>query len=34
VLMEIEQLLALSEDTAKWAAVRFKDRSINFNKID
>ncbi|HEU4779540.1 MAG TPA: hypothetical protein VFS58_06615 [Steroidobacteraceae bacterium] len=34
VLIEIEQLLALSEDTAKWAAVRFKDRSINFNKID
>ncbi len=34
VLMEIEQLLALSEDAAKWAAVRFKDRSINFNKID
>ena len=34
VLMEIEQLLMLSEDTAKWAAVRFKDRSINFNKID
>ncbi len=34
VLMEIEQLLVLSEDTAKWAAARFKDRSINFNKID
>ncbi|HEY6125788.1 MAG TPA: hypothetical protein VIV63_14140 [Steroidobacteraceae bacterium] len=33
-LMEIEQLLALSEDAAKWANVRFKDRSINFNKID
>ena len=34
VLGEIEQLLVLSEDTAKWAAARFKDRSINFNKID
>ena len=34
VLMEVEQLLTLSEDTAQWAAVRFKDRSINFNKID
>jgi len=34
VLMEIEQLLVLSEDTAKWANVRFKDRTINFNKID
>jgi len=34
VLMEIEQLLVLSEDTAQWAAARFKDRSINFNKID
>ena len=34
VLVEIEQLLVLSEDTAKWAAARFKDRSINFNKID
>ena len=33
-LMEIEQLLALSEDAAKWAAARYKDRSINFNKID
>ncbi|HEU5136802.1 MAG TPA: hypothetical protein VFU13_16770 [Steroidobacteraceae bacterium] len=34
VLIEIEQLLALSEDAAKWAAVRYKDRSINFNSID
>jgi hypothetical protein len=34
VLNEIEQLLALSEDAATWAAVRYKDRSINFNKID
>ena len=34
VLMEIEQLLVLSEDTAQWAAARFKDRSINFNRID
>jgi len=34
VLMEIEQLLALTEDTGKWAAVRYKDRSINFVKID
>jgi hypothetical protein len=34
VLMEIEQLLALTEDTAKWAAGRSRDRSINFIKID
>ena len=34
VLMEVEQLLVLSEDTAQWAAARFKDRSINFHKID
>jgi len=34
VLIEIEQLLALSEDTATWAAVRYKDRSINFIKFD
>ncbi len=33
-LMEIEQLLALTEDAAKWAAVRYKDRTINFVKID
>jgi hypothetical protein len=30
VLMEIEQLFALSEDTAKWAATRYKDHTINF----
>jgi hypothetical protein len=34
VLIEIEQLLALSEDSATWAAARYKDRAINFNKID
>jgi serine/threonine protein kinase HipA of HipAB toxin-antitoxin module len=34
VLIEVEQLLALSEDSAKWAATRYKDRTINFNKID
>jgi hypothetical protein len=34
VLNEIEQLLALTEDSAKWAAARYKDRSINFIKID
>ena len=34
VLMDVEQLLALSEDAAHWAATRFKDRTINFNKID
>ena len=34
VLMDIEQLFALSEDTAQWAATRYKDRTINFNKID
>ena len=34
VLMEIEQLLVLSEDAAKWAAARYKDRTINFIKID
>ena len=34
VLMEIEQLFILSEDAAKWAAARYKDRTINFNKID
>jgi hypothetical protein len=33
-LMEIEQLLALTEDAAKWAAARVKDRTINFVKID
>ena len=34
VLIEIEQLMTLSEDAAKWAATRYKDRTINFNKID
>jgi hypothetical protein len=34
VLIEVEQLLALSEDSAKWAATRYKDRTINFTKID
>ena len=33
-LMEVEQLFTLSEDTARWAAARYKDRTINFNKID
>lgn len=33
-LIEIEQLLTLSEDAAKWAAARVKDRTINFAKID
>jgi len=30
VLTEIEQLLVLSEDTAKWAATRYKDHTLNF----
>jgi hypothetical protein len=34
VLMEVEQLFTLSEDTAKWAATRLKDRTINFMPID
>jgi hypothetical protein len=34
VLMEVEQLFALSEDTAKWAATRYQDRTINFMPID
>jgi hypothetical protein len=34
VLNEIEQLLVLSEDAAKWAASRSSDRTINFVKID
>lgn len=34
VLMEIEQLFTLSEDTAKWANTRIKDRTINFMPID
>jgi hypothetical protein len=33
-LIEIEQLFALSEDTAKWAATRYQDRTINFMPID
>ena len=33
-LMEVEQLFTLSEDTATWAAARYKDRTINFVKID
>jgi hypothetical protein len=33
-LMEVEQLFILSEDTAKWAAARVKDRTINFMPID
>jgi hypothetical protein len=34
VLMEVEQLFTLSEDAGKWAAARYKDRTINFIKID
>jgi hypothetical protein len=34
VLIEVEQLFTLSEDAAKWAATRYKDRTINFTKID
>jgi hypothetical protein len=34
VLNEIEQLLILSEDAAKWAAALSRDRAINFVKID
>ena len=33
-LMEVEQLFALSADTAEWAAQRVKDRTINFMPID
>ena len=33
-LMEVEQLFTLSEDAGKWAATRYKDRTINFIKID
>ena len=33
-LMEVEQLFTLSDDTAKWAATRYKDRTINFLPID
>lgn len=34
VLGEVEQLFILSEDVAKWAAARVKDRTVNFMKID
>jgi hypothetical protein len=34
VLIEIEQLMTLTEDAARWAATRHKDRTINFVKID
>jgi hypothetical protein len=34
VLMEVEQLFILSEDTAKWAATRVNDRKVNFVAID
>ncbi|HYJ40272.1 MAG TPA: hypothetical protein VEW08_05740 [Steroidobacteraceae bacterium] len=34
VLIEVEQLMTLTEDAAKWAATRYKDRTINFTKID
>lgn len=34
VLGEVEQLFMLSEDVAKWAATRVKDRTVNFMKID
>ena len=33
-LIEVEQLFMLSEDVAKWAAGRSKDRTINFTPID
>jgi hypothetical protein len=33
-LMEVEQLFALTEDVAKWAALRVKDRTIDFMPID
>jgi hypothetical protein len=33
-LGEVEQLFILVEDTAKWAATRYKDRTINFMPID
>jgi hypothetical protein len=33
-LIEVEQLFTLSEDASKWAAVRYKDRTINFMPID
>jgi hypothetical protein len=33
-LLEVEQLFTLSEDVAKWAATRAKDRTVNFVAID
>ncbi|HEX6637482.1 MAG TPA: hypothetical protein VF033_07480 [Steroidobacteraceae bacterium] len=33
-LMEVEQLFSLSEDAAKWAVARVKDRTVNFMPID
>lgn len=33
-LTEVEQLFALSEEAAKWAALRVKDRTVNFRAID
>jgi hypothetical protein len=33
-LLEVEQLFVLSEDAAKWAATRVKDRTVNFMPID
>jgi hypothetical protein len=33
-LMEVEQLFTLSEDSAKWAATRVKDRTVNFMPVD
>jgi hypothetical protein len=33
-LNEVEQLFILSEETARWATTRYKDRTINFMPID
>lgn len=33
-LIEVEQLFTLSEDSAKWAATRVKDRTVNFMSFD
>ncbi len=33
-LMEVEQLFMLAEDSAKWAATRVKDRTVDFMPID
>jgi len=30
----VEQLFALSEEVAKWAATRVKDRTVDFMPID